>query len=174
VSLYIPRLLPLSLLTLFLARSPVVFASEDSLLAAWKRSYDVERAKVDFEPEWAYNISAPRNGPPQLGLALSGGGMRSGAFSIGILERFRKSGILSKLDAISSVSGGGYAASWYYIQHSLNVDSLGRAVPVDPQELFSVSQRFQCYLERHGELWGTRPPTPFILDFPYIWLGTYR
>ncbi|HEV7509010.1 MAG TPA: hypothetical protein VGS07_29310 [Thermoanaerobaculia bacterium] len=46
------------------------------------------------------------------GLSLSGGGIRSATFNLGVLQGLARIGILEKLDYLSSVSGGGYIASW--------------------------------------------------------------
>lgn len=54
--------------------------------------------------------------PPQVGLALSGGGTRSASFCIGILKGLQQQGMLEQIDAISSVSGGSYASYWFYSQ----------------------------------------------------------
>lgn len=48
---------------------------------------------------------------PLLGLALSGGGIRSAAFNMGVLQTLARSGLLARTDYLSSVSGGGYVAS---------------------------------------------------------------
>jgi hypothetical protein len=45
-----------------------------------------------------------------IGLALSGGGIRSAAFCTGAMQALDLHGVLRKTDYISSVSGGGYAA----------------------------------------------------------------
>jgi Patatin-like phospholipase len=45
-----------------------------------------------------------------IGLALSGGGIRSAAFCTGAMQALDMHGVLRKTDYISSVSGGGYAA----------------------------------------------------------------
>lgn len=47
-----------------------------------------------------------------IGLALSGGGIRSASFCIGVLQSMGASGLLTAINFISAVSGGGYAASW--------------------------------------------------------------
>ncbi len=47
-----------------------------------------------------------------VGLAMSGGGIRSATFNLGILQAFARLGLLTRLDYLSSVSGGGYIASW--------------------------------------------------------------
>lgn len=48
-----------------------------------------------------------------VGLALSGGGVRSGAFSLGVLQAFHKRGILKFIDYLSTISGGGYAGGFF-------------------------------------------------------------
>ncbi len=53
----------------------------------------------------------------RFGLALSGGGIRSAVINLGFLKTLNKFGILEKADYMSSVSGGGYTAS--YIQATL-------------------------------------------------------
>lgn len=50
----------------------------------------------------------------ELGLALSGGGIRSALYSIGVLKALHDQGILEKVDIISTVSGGSYAGYWLY------------------------------------------------------------
>ncbi|HEX4964445.1 MAG TPA: hypothetical protein VF173_26755 [Thermoanaerobaculia bacterium] len=46
------------------------------------------------------------------GLSCSGGGIRSATFNLGVLQGLAKVGVLEKFDYLSSVSGGGYIASW--------------------------------------------------------------
>ncbi len=65
-----------------------------------------------------------------LGIALSGGGIRSATICLGIMERLNAIGVLQKTDYLSSVSGGGYLAS--YIHSVLNGKN-----PVSYQDLFS-------------------------------------
>lgn len=53
-----------------------------------------------------------RQRPPNLtGLALSGGGIRSASFSIGVMQALAEKGVLERFDYLSTVSGGGYAGS---------------------------------------------------------------
>lgn len=47
-----------------------------------------------------------------MALCLSGGGIRSATFCLGVLQSFARSGRLPRFDYLSSVSGGGYIASW--------------------------------------------------------------
>lgn len=47
-----------------------------------------------------------------FGLALSGGGIRSGALNLGVLKRLCQRGLLPFVDYLSTVSGGGYAGAY--------------------------------------------------------------
>ena len=47
-----------------------------------------------------------------VGLALSGGGIRSATFGLGVLEGLKPLGLLKKIDYLSTVSGGGYIGAW--------------------------------------------------------------
>ena len=58
-----------------------------------------------------------RGGDVDWGLALSGGGLRSAAFSIGAMKALYDIGVLDDIDVISSVSGGGYASYWLYSRY---------------------------------------------------------
>jgi hypothetical protein len=76
------------------------------------------QAEQDYIRCWRRNRGdAEQNGEPQhlVGLALSGGGIRSATFSLGIMQAFASRGLLKRIDYLSTVSGGGYigsAISW--------------------------------------------------------------
>jgi predicted acylesterase/phospholipase RssA len=48
-----------------------------------------------------------------VGLAFSGGGIRSATFNLGILQALAKQNMLPQFDYLSTVSGGGYIGSWF-------------------------------------------------------------
>ncbi len=48
-----------------------------------------------------------------VGLAFSGGGIRSATFCLGVLQALEGLGLLRQVDYLSSVSGGGYINSWF-------------------------------------------------------------
>lgn len=56
-------------------------------------------------------VRAPEEGPYTVGLALSGGGIRSASVSLGIMQRLAGAGLLKHVDYLSTVSGGGYIGS---------------------------------------------------------------
>jgi hypothetical protein len=47
-----------------------------------------------------------------VGVALSGGGIRSATFALGVLQRLKDLDFLRQVDYLSTVSGGGYIGSW--------------------------------------------------------------
>ncbi|HEU5041765.1 MAG TPA: patatin-like phospholipase family protein, partial [Gemmatimonadales bacterium] len=47
-----------------------------------------------------------------LGLALSGGGIRSATFNLGVIQGLASLGLLRRFDLLSTVSGGGYIGGW--------------------------------------------------------------
>ncbi len=72
------------------------------------------------EDEKLREIRGLREGKPpgdmtagnKIGLACSGGGIRSATLNLGIMEVLREKGILEKVDYLSTVSGGGFVGSW--------------------------------------------------------------
>ncbi|MBB3054419.1 patatin-like phospholipase family protein [Mucilaginibacter gotjawali] len=72
------------------------------------------------------------------GLALSGGGIRSATFSLGVLQKLAEDGKLPRFDYLSTVSGGGYIGTWLacWIKRSGSVskvaDRLNEKKSADP------------------------------------------
>jgi len=63
-----------------------------------------------------YGLTADWAGwlPPAVGFGLSGGGIRSATFCLGVFQALaNKAGLLHKIDYISSVSGGGFFAGFF-------------------------------------------------------------
>lgn len=73
------------------------------------RSTEVTRAHA-----FAHEQRSPTAERPRIGLALSGGGTKAAMYAHGVLHGLDASGLLPQVDIISSVSGGGYAAYWYF------------------------------------------------------------
>jgi predicted acylesterase/phospholipase RssA len=62
----------------------------------------------------AERLFPKRGGRLDWGLALSGGGVRSAYYSIGVMKALYDDWLLDEIDVISSVSGGGFASYWLY------------------------------------------------------------
>jgi hypothetical protein len=68
---------------------------------------------VDPEVTAAASEATPVDLPPDtVGLALSGGGIRSATFCLGILQALASKRLLRRIDFLSTVSGGGYIGAF--------------------------------------------------------------
>ena len=67
-----------------------------------KSSQDEEAPQSDIRPSVEAGL---------VGLALSGGGIRSATFNLGLLQALARKGVLRYCDYLSTVSGGGYIGS---------------------------------------------------------------
>lgn len=106
---------------------PVGFAAEDSLAARtgltdaqrqaqWEKLGGERTRNLRELYDRIGQLGAGRNPPeeeaPLSALCLSGGGIRSATFNLGVIQALARAGLLGKFDYLSSVSGGGYIASW--------------------------------------------------------------
>ncbi len=80
------------------------------------------------EIRWRGNMAGDLQTKDLCGLALSGGGIRSASFSLGVMQAMAHNGWLAHIAYLSTVSGGGYIGS-----------SLTWAVNSDPQN-FGLSR----------------------------------
>src|SRR3954453_18554606 len=67
------------------------------------RQEELERRRQVYRAAHALKFSA---------LCLSGGGIRSASFALGVMQGLADAKLLSKFDYLSTVSGGGYIGSW--------------------------------------------------------------
>lgn len=80
-------------------------ATRDERHAALKRIFTQVHAKLGG------NEGSPTE--PLAALCLSGGGIRSATFNLGVLQALARCKVLDRFDHLSSVSGGSYIASWF-------------------------------------------------------------
>lgn len=66
---------------------------------------------------------------PRAGLALSGGGIRSATFSLGVLSALARHRLLRRFDYLSTVSGGGYAGAFLGRLYTRSAATLAEALP---------------------------------------------
>ena len=87
-----------------------------------------------------------------VGLAMSGGGIRSSTFCLGIIQVLARRGILNNVDVMSTVSGGGYLGSFISSVMSSTNGSVGlgtRQTPFDePSNIESETVR---HLRNHSK-----------------------
>ena len=101
----------------------------------------------------------PRSGGATnaFGLALSGGGIRSAVFSLGVVQTLAARGMLGQVDFLSTVSGGGYTGS--FITRRLGdgaaCEEIGRPHGPDPQPVRYLRQHAKYLAARNiKESWG--------------------
>jgi hypothetical protein len=106
-----------------------------------------------LEREWRFNHGDVHS-PPALGLALSGGGIRSAAFNLGVLQALHEAAILRQVDVMSAVSGGTYIMSWYLLQpfYAARADADTFELTEILDEMFDPNGRFQAYLRAKPQL----------------------
>ncbi|HUR32250.1 MAG TPA: patatin-like phospholipase family protein, partial [Vicinamibacterales bacterium] len=64
------------------------------------------------DTRWSRRIRTGEHVHELVGVAVSGGGIRSATFGLGVLQRLQELDLLRKVDYLSTVSGGGYIGSW--------------------------------------------------------------
>jgi hypothetical protein len=82
--------------------------TEDVLKAEYQAIWNSPLPAGDVEATYRREVQA-RN---QAALCLSGGGIRSAAFSLGVLKVLAARGLLTQFHYLSTVSGGGYIGGW--------------------------------------------------------------
>jgi hypothetical protein len=87
---------------------------EDSAAIAAKENEEIlARRRVVSQSAASRETQLPGDSPSACadeltGLAISGGGIRSATFSLGVIQALARHGILAQVDLLSTVSGGGY------------------------------------------------------------------
>lgn len=86
--------------------------STTELAAAWQSAW----LATYGDEKWARpcTVDAVSCDRPRFGLALAGGGSKSAPFAMGVVKRLVEEQRISRIDILSSVSGGGYAAYYLY------------------------------------------------------------
>jgi predicted acylesterase/phospholipase RssA len=96
------------------------------------------------------------------GLALSGGGIRSASFALGVLQALAHNDWLKRFDYLSTVSGGGYigsALTWFANKHPLSANPFGTEAhdfpfgtvdPDGPELDRSKHYKLLRFLRQHG------------------------
>lgn len=103
----------------------------------WEDKADPLADVMDAEEEYLDEFYEEQEKEKIFGLALSGGGIRSAAFSIGIIQALNNKNILKKTSYLSTVSGGGFAGSaltWYLTEENV--------FPFGHKDTYTGSQKF--------------------------------
>jgi hypothetical protein len=91
-----------------------LFEQEDELLSPAVEGQTRERGGIDVATPGPAGEPWIRSAPvDRVGLAFSGGGIRSATFNLGVLKALHELGLLKHVDYLSTVSGGGYVGAWW-------------------------------------------------------------
>src|ERR1700759_582594 len=109
---------------------------EDEL--AGKILPDAERTTAPNETARLNALHAKLHAAQRSALCLSGGGIRSATFGLGVLQLLARHQLLPQFDYLSTVSGGGYIGGWLsaWIKNAGGIDKvvsgLNKALRVEP------------------------------------------
>jgi hypothetical protein len=98
-----------------------VSAGGDQFLSADDKSH----------PGWSRRLFACGHPRDLVGIALSGGGIRSATFNLGVLQGLQELDLLRQVDFLSTVSGGGFIGSWLLANVKRTRYWLSRETPWD-------------------------------------------
>ena len=154
-------------------------------------TYDPGALVRDYQEEYAYieqRRLAVQNGdgtdPPNflplasrvpenlVGLAFSGGGIRSATYHLGVLQALHDMKQLKKVDYLSTVSGGSYIAGWMLAhlgkplddEYGNLVQTPDQGVLLDPHQDFVTHLRHHAGFIKEGGFWeGPK------LAWGYLW-----
>ena len=91
--------------------------------------------------------------PTRSALCLSGGGIRSAIFGLGILQGLAKHDLLRAFDYLSTVSGGGYVGGWltaWIKNHSGGVKAVADKLKPDPESTLNPEPQEIRHLRAFG------------------------
>jgi hypothetical protein len=92
-----------------------------------------------------------------IGVALSGGGSKSAPFELGVLAGLEESGVLESVDYISTVSGGSYAATYFYSHLLALMNPLGSEAGLTREQMF-----WDCLPAKYAKMFSQE-------DYPTGW-----
>ncbi|RMF11362.1 MAG: hypothetical protein D6763_03425 [Alphaproteobacteria bacterium] len=91
----------------YVATKPFDETLPPQVFAAELESINARRKRLGL-PEITDDGGRPHARHGLAGLALSGGGIRSATFNLGVVQTLARNGVLAQIDYLSTVSGGGY------------------------------------------------------------------
>ena len=136
-------------------------AYPDALEQAEAKLVGTRRQKAGFDPP----ASAPTQLPEDtVGIGLSGGGVRSATFSLGVFQALARGECLHRIDFLSTVSGGGYFGSFLGRLFTREWVSEGMDLDVELLQLVRSSHFGGTRLGRYLHELRARFPGPVVAD----------
>jgi len=110
-----------------------------------------------------------------IGLAFSGGGIRSATFNLGVLQAFAQDRLLHLFDYLSTVSGGGYIGGWLmgWMKHAgVGVGEIENQLASQPYSTAAAGDPPQVHFLRDYSNYLT-PRKGILSDDFWAFLGSY-
>ncbi len=111
---------------------------------------------------------------PRSALCLSGGGIRSATFGLGVLQGLARLKLLDKFDYLSTVSGGGYIGSWltaWIHRHEHGVEGVAEELRRQPHQQLAPELPTVSWLRRHSNYLS--PQLGLLSADSWTLVGTY-
>lgn len=179
--------------------------SSDKAASDWRETFDQELAEIasqrqqrryrdmpgmpkreeleaaiqnDLAFGWRMRICTGQDVENLVGLAFSGGGIRSATFNLGVLQKLRDLDMLRKVDYLSTVSGGGYIGAWLLGNVRRSNHWLSRLT--NWEDSIRHLRSFSNYLAPHTgalsvdtwTMWGTWLRNAFLIQITMlVWLS---
>jgi hypothetical protein len=122
--------------------------------------------------EWRTANGRAADGLDAVGLALSGGGIRSATLCLGVVQVLAARGLLAHVDYLSTVSGGGYTGTFVSTQLAKGTPpaDLGAPHGPDPAPIRKLRERAKFLVGRSNwESWGMLLQT--VAGMLFNWCG---
>ncbi|HEY3835038.1 MAG TPA: patatin-like phospholipase family protein [Bryobacteraceae bacterium] len=127
---------------------------------------------------WSRRVWTGEDVENLVGIALSGGGIRSATFNLGVLQALQELDLLRRVDYLSTVSGGGYIGSWLVGNVRRTRYWLSRMTSWDRS--IDHLRRYSDYLAPHNgvlsadtwTMWGTWIRNAFLIQLTgFAWVA---
>lgn len=127
---------------------------------------------------WCNRIRSGESEQHLVGIALSGGGIRSATFNLGVLQGLKELDRLRQVDYLSTVSGGGYIGAW--LVGNVRRTRYWLSSMTSWEESIDYLRRYSKYLAPHSGflnadtwvIWGTWIRNAFLIQLTAVaWLA---
>lgn len=132
------------------SKAVTVATNFDVLAAEYRRIWPDKPVPATLED---YHRLVKENG--QAALCLSGGGIRSASFALGVLQALSRAGLLTRFHYLSTVSGGGYTGAllqrWIHERgNDAEAVMVSLSRPEEPEEIRQLRQHSNFITPRVG------------------------
>ncbi|NUK84540.1 patatin-like phospholipase family protein [Streptomyces lunaelactis] len=130
----------------------------------WSAPPTPQRPKDSARARWRTRaLQLPGRDPAEVGICVSGGGIRSASVTLGALQALREAKLLAQARYLVSVSGGGYMAGAFQLAltHEQPKDKKGQPLAqadlAKPEDAFAPGSPEEDHIRRHAKYLADSP-----------------